>query len=63
MPDYFVGEPFCSVFRKISGIEKNSIREVEQQEYPSKFFWSLIAKNFRRESSTEALIRVSKKFG
>ena len=46
MPDYFVGEPFCAVFRKISGIEKNGKREVEHQDYPSKFFWSLISENF-----------------
>ena len=56
VPEYFVGEPFCAVFRKISGIEKNEIREVEHQDYPSKFFWSLIAENFRRGSSTGALI-------
>ena len=24
VPEYFVGEPFCAVFRKISGIEKKS---------------------------------------
>ena len=48
MPEYFVGEPFCAVFRKISGIEKNGKREVEHQDYPSKFFWSLIAENIRR---------------
>ena len=48
VPEYFVGEPFSAVFRKISGIEKNGKREVEHQDYPSKFFWSLIAENFRR---------------
>ena len=48
MPEYFVGEPFCAVFRKISGIEKKWKREVEHQDYPSKFFWSLVAENFRR---------------
>ena len=48
VPEYFVGEPFSAVFRKISGIEINGIREVEHQDYPSKTFWSLIAENFRR---------------
>ena len=48
VPDCFVGEPFCAVFRKIFGIEKNAIREVEHQDYPSMFFRSLIAENFRR---------------
>ena len=44
VPEYFVGEPFCAVFRKVSGIEKNGISEVEHQEHPSKLFWSLVAK-------------------
>ena len=32
VPEYFVGEPFSAVFRKISGIEKNGKREVEHQD-------------------------------
>ena len=48
MPEYFIGEPFCAVFRKISGIGKNGIREVEHQDYPSKFLWPLIAETFRK---------------
>ena len=48
VPEYFVGEPLCAAFRKSSSIEKNEIREVEHQDYPSKFFWSFIAQNFRR---------------
>ena len=48
VPEYFVGELFCAVFRKVSGIEKNGIREVEHQDHLSKFFWSLIAESFRR---------------
>ena len=48
MPEFFVGEPFCAVFRKKSGIKKNGIREVEHQDYPSMLFWSLVAEIFRR---------------
>ena len=32
VPEYFVGEPFSAVFRKIFGIEKNGKREVEHQD-------------------------------
>ena len=56
MPEYFVGEPFCAVFRKISGIEKNGKREVEHQDYPSKFFGRPLPKISVGESSTAALI-------
>ena len=57
VPEYFVGEPFCAVFRKISGIEKNGITEVEHQDNPSKFFVGLsLPKNSVGESSTAALI-------
>ena len=57
MPEYFVGQPFCAVFRKISGIEKNGITEVEHQDYPSKFFVGLsLPKISVGEPSTAALI-------
>ena len=57
VPEYFVGQPFCAVFRKISGIEKNGITEVEHQDYPSKFFVGLsLPKISVGEPSTAALI-------
>ena len=56
MPKFFVAELFCAVFRKISAIEENGIREVEDQDYPSIFIGLSLPKNSVGESSKAALI-------
>ena len=58
MPKYFVGEPFCAVFQKISGSEKVHGKEGggSIKIFRRKFFVSQCRKFPKGESSSVSLI-------
>ena len=62
--DYFVGQPFCAVFQKLSGSENFMIKWGEYQDFPSKNFSLTVPKKFVGQPCC-AVIRifpVAKKF-